>query len=231
MPPSPRHIPTGSALAAAGGLALAASQWLVFRHAPVEATMGLTQKIFYIHLPLAWWALASFLVVFAGSILFLLRRNPATDAWCRAACEIGVLLSGLALLTGMLWGRQAWGVWWTWDPRLTTTLVMWFVYAGYLVLRGLDMPAPRKRVACAVLGIAAFCDVPLVFLSARLWRSIHPAVFASKGGGLEPEMKLAVIACTLSMGLLWAGLLALRTGQIAQEERIETLEGLAGQDD
>jgi len=94
----------------------------------------------------------------------------------------------LALVSGSIWGRAAWNVWWTWDPRLTTTLIMWFVYAGYLVLRGAGMAGERRAMVCAVLGVVAFLDVPLVFYSARIWRSVHPAVLASQGGGMEPEM-------------------------------------------
>lgn len=206
-----------------GGAALAVCQWLIFFYAPVEAQLGLMQKVFYTHLPLAWWALISFLVVFVASIVYLIRRSPAADRVCAAAAEVGVLLAGLALVTGMIWARRSWGVWWTWDPRLTTTLVMWFIYAGYLVLRGLDLPPQRKRMICAVVGVVAFLDVPLVFLSARLWRSIHPAVFVSKGGGLEPEMKLTAIACVAAMGLFWAGLVWLRTRQLGLRDRLDSL--------
>ena len=206
-----------------GGAALAVCQWLIFFYAPVEAQLGLMQKVFYTHLPLAWWALISFLVVFVASIVYLIRRSPAADRVCAAAAEVGVLLAGLALVTGMIWARRSWGVWWTWDPRLTTTLVMWFIYAGYLVLRGLDLPPQRKRMICAVVGVVAFLDVPLVFLSARLWRSIHPAVFASKGGGLEPEMKLTAIAGVAAMGLFWAGLVWLRTRQLGLRDRLDSL--------
>ena len=117
-------------LALLGGVAFAACQWLVFAYAPVEATLGMAQKIFYIHLPMSWWALVSFFVVFGSSVAYLWRRNPAADRLAAAAAEVGVLLGGLALVTGMLWARRSWGVWWTWDPRLTTTLIMWFVYAG-----------------------------------------------------------------------------------------------------
>ena len=205
------------------GKALAVCQWLIFFYAPVEAQLGLMQKVFYTHLPLAWWALISFLVVFVASVVYLIRRSPAADRVCAAAAEVGVLLAGLALVTGMIWARRSWGVWWTWDPRLTTTLVMWFIYAGYLVLRGLDLPPQRKRMICAVVGVVAFLDVPLVFLSARLWRSIHPAVFASKGGGLEPEMKLTAIACVAAMGLFWAGLVWLRTRQLGLRDRLDSL--------
>lgn len=212
-----------SMLALAGGLAFAACQWLVFAYAPTEATLGLAQKIFYIHLPMSWWALASFFVLFLASIAHLWRRKPESDRLAAAAAEVGVLLGGLALATGMLWARRSWGVWWTWDPRLTTTLVMWFIYAGYLVLRGLDLPPQRRGVVCAVVGVAAFLDVPLVFLSARIWRSIHPAVFGSRAGGLEPEMRLTILACVTSFGLLWAALLWLRKRQLDAAARLEAL--------
>jgi heme exporter protein C len=98
---------------------------------------------------------------------------------------------------------------------------MWFVYAGYLVLRGLDLPPQRRATVCAVVGVAAFLDVPLVFISARIWRSIHPAVFASKGGGLEPEMRLTAMVCVAAFGLLWAGLVWTRKRQLDLAARLE----------
>ncbi|WP_165079476.1 MULTISPECIES: cytochrome c biogenesis protein CcsA [unclassified Desulfovibrio] len=208
-------------LALAGALAMAGVQWLIWCYAPEEATLGLMQKIFYLHLPLAWWALASFFIVFLGSIAVLLRRSDAADRLCAAAAEVGVLFSGLTLVTGMIWARRSWGVWWTWDPRLSTALVMWFVYAAYLILRGLDMAPERRRLVCAVVGVAAFLDVPLVFVSARIWRSIHPAVFASREGGLEPEMKLTAVACVLALGLFWAGLVWVRKRQLDLAARLD----------
>jgi heme exporter protein C len=212
-----------TACAFSAALALAFCQWLVFVYAPVERSMGLVQKIFYLHLPLAWWGLASFFVVFAASIAYLRSRRPWWDHLARAGAEVGLVLAALALLSGSIWARHSWGVWWTWDPRLTTTLVMCFVYAGYLALRGLELPQQRKSVICAVVGIVAFLDVPLVFVSARLWRSIHPAVFVSEGGGLEAEMRLTALACVVSFGLLWLALTSLRVRQLALAERIEHL--------
>ena len=206
-----------------GALALAACQWLIFVYAPVEQSMGLVQKIFYLHLPLAWWALFSFFVVFVASLAYLWKRGLFWDQVAQAAAETGLLLAGLALLTGSIWARHSWGVWWTWDPRLTTTLVMFFVYAAYLALRGLEMPQERKATVCAIIGVVAFLDVPLVFVSARLWRSIHPAVFASSGGGLEPEMRLTVLACLAAFGFFWLALLVTRTRQLAVRARLESL--------
>ncbi|BDV00983.1 cytochrome C biogenesis protein CcmC [Thermodesulfomicrobium sp. WS] len=194
--------------AVAGGVGLAVAQWAVWVYAPLEAVMGVVQKIFYLHVPLAWWAFVCFFGVFAASIGVLWKKR----AWCHVLAgvlaEVGVLLAGLALVTGALWGRAAWNTWWTWDPRLTTTLVLWFVYAGYLALRASDLGS-RGPVICAVLGIVAFVDVPLVFVSARLWRSIHPVVLA-QGGGMEPEMWVALVVHGLAFGLLVAALVLAR---------------------
>lgn len=203
-------------LAALAALALAASQWLIWVYAPVEETMGIVQKIFYVHMPMNVWSMASFLVVFAASLMVLVKKDARWDRLAGAACELGVLFSGLSLLTGSLWGKPIWNVWWTWDPRLTTTLIMWFVYAAYLILRQSGAGGERGPVVRAALGVVAFLDVPLVFFSARKWRSIHPTVFGSQGGGLEPEMLAAVLASIAAMGILWAVLLAVRTRQLGQ---------------
>ena len=213
-------------LALAALAALAVGQWFIWAYAPIEETMGLVQKIFYIHMPLAWWALVSFFVVFCASVRHLMTRSAASDILAGAAAELGVLLSGLALVSGSIWGRAAWNVWWTWDPRLTTTLIMWFVYAGYLVLRGAGgggMGGERRAMVSAVLGVVAFLDVPLVFYSARIWRSVHPAVLASQGGGLEPEMWHTVLVNLAAFGLLWLTLLLLRFGLGRAEERAQAL--------
>lgn len=204
-------------LALIGGIGMACVQWLIFYFAPIEVNMGIIQKIFYFHLPLSWWALFSFFLVFAGSIIVLLKKSEKADNFCRACAEVGVLFSGLALLTGMIWAKRSWGVWWTWDPRLTSTLILWLIYNGYLLISMLEMNLKRQQIVRAVLGVAAFLDVPLVFFSARLFRSAHPVVFASKTGGLEPEMWFTALAVVIAMGLLWAGLVLLRKSQIDLE--------------
>lgn len=196
-----------------GGLALAFCQWMIFVYAPIESTMRLPQKIFYLHLPLAIWGMLSFFGVFAASILYLCSKKPHWDALAGALAEVGLLMATLTVISGCLWARPSWGIWWTWDARLTTALVMCFIYAGYLIIRGMDMPPARKAKVTAVVGIVAFLDVPLVYVSARLWSYIHPPSI-----GLEPDMKLTVIVCILSFGLLWAGLTAFRF-RLAQDER------------
>lgn len=210
-------------LAVIGTIGMLFCQWLIYFYAPVEATMGIVQKIFYLHLPLALWSFVNFFCVFIGSIGFLITKNESWDHLAAAAAEIGVLFSGLVLITGSIWGKQSWGVWWTWDPRLTTTLIMWFVYASYLILRTLDMSELRKLKICAVLGIVAFIDVPLVFLSARLWRSIHPTVFATKGGGIDEAMQLTVIICVIAFGFISTSLLLLRKQQLDMQSKIDSM--------
>ena len=199
------------------------AQYLIWFHAPVEQSMGVVQKIFYTHMPLAWWSTVSFFVNFVASILYLAKRRDAYSRLAGAAAELGVLFSGLALITGMCWARPIWNVWWTWDPRLTTTLVMWFVYAAYLLLRASDVGGQRQDTVLAVLGVVAFLDVPLVFISARYWRSIHPSVLGSQGGGMEPEMWLAVLANLVAMGLFWLALLAFRTRQLGTGAAVTAL--------
>lgn len=208
-------------LALFSSLALPFALWMVFFQVPTEATMGEVQKIFYLHLPLGLWGLVSFTVVFVCGVAYLVRKSERMAALAQAACEIGVLFSGLSLLSGMLWAKKSWGVWWTWDPRLSTTLVMWFIYCGYLLLQHIGWEAERRNLICAIYAIVAFLDVPLVFLSARIFRSIHPAVLGN--GGLEPEMWLTTGVCALAFGLLWGSLLLIRKEQLWLETRLAEL--------
>lgn len=208
------------------GLGMAFCQYLIYYYAPIESELGIIQKIFYIHLPLAWWALISFLIVCIASIGYLKTRKAYWDALSGATAEIGVILSSATIITGCIWGKQSWGVWWTWDPRLTTALVLWFLYSAYLVLRQLDIPQERRALLCSALGIIAFLDVPLVFLSARIWRSIHPTVFASNNGGLDSEMKFTLIACIICFGFFWLCIISIRGKQLIQKERLGTLTSI-----
>ncbi len=191
-----------------GALLMAAGQLMIMLVAPVEQQMGVIQKIFYLHLPMAWWGMFSFFLVFVCSVIYLIKRTSFWDALSEACAEVGLALAALALITGSIWARVSWNTWWTWDPRLTTTLIMWFIYAAFLIVRRMDFSPERRGVISAVIGIAAFLDVPLVFFSARLWpQTIHPTI---KSGGLDPMMKLTVIFCVLCFGLCWAAMLAAR---------------------
>ena len=202
--------------------ALVLSQWLIWIWAPVEQQMGLVQKIFYFHLPLAWWGFVGFFLVFVCSIGYLKQRRESLDHLAAAGAELGLLFASLVLLTGILWAKASWNVWWTWDPRLSTTLILWFIYSGYLIVRGTAMSSSRQKTVAAVLGIVAFLDVPLVFLSARLFRSIHPAVFASREGSLPFEMLLTLAVSLVAWGGLFCLLLWLRFDQYRLEQSLKT---------
>lgn len=206
-----------------GAICLGISQFLIYQYAPLEKTMGYAQKIFYYHLPIAWWCFMSFFFSFVTGTLYLIKRESKYDKMSYASAEIGFMLATLTLITGSVWGRHSWGVWWTWDPRLTTSLVLWFIYAAYLIVRTMPMPYERRATVSAVISIVGFLDVPLVFFSARLWRSIHPAVFASQGGGLESEMVHTVIFCVFTFALIYIPLFAFRVKQLTQSEQIENL--------
>ena len=185
--------------------------YLAFVYAPKEATMGHVQRIFYFHVGAAWTAFLAFFVVFLGSVAYLRTGDRRWDALALSSAEVGVIFTTIALATGSIWAKPAWGAWWTWDPRLTTTTVLWLIYVSYLILRStIDEPDRRARFA-AVVGIVGFVDVPMVFLSIRFWRTIHPVLVKSEGFDMAPEMVHALLAALLAYTLLYAYLLLVRT--------------------
>lgn len=210
-------------VAVAAAIAMVCCHYFIWEFAPVEKNMGLIQKIFYIHMPMAWWSMISFFAVFVSGIMYLFRRKLAFDYFAAAAAEVGVLLCSLALITGSIWARKSWNVWWTWDPRLTTTLIMLFIYAGYLLVRTMGMSPQRQAMVCSVLGIVAFLDIPLVFISARLWRSIHPAVLASREGGLTPDMMTTLKVSIGAWALVWGSLVMLRYYQLRMRGELDAM--------
>ncbi len=211
--------------AAAGitGLLMLASQYAIWIWSPVEAHMGPIQKIFYTHVALAWWGFFCFFLVFVFSTLYLQRRREIYHLLAGAAGELGVLFSGLVLLTGMAWAKASWNTWWTWDPRLSTALILWFVYSGYLLVRHIDPAEAKMKTAAAVLGIVAFLDVPLVFFSARMWRSAHPSVIASREGALPEAMAITLALSLLAWGALCGLMFWLRFRQLQIKQRLAVL--------
>jgi len=203
---------------------MAASLWLVFGYVPNEQIMGPVQRIFYFHVPSAWVAFLAFLVAAAAGLYYLLRFDWRLDAVQVASAELGVVFSTIALVTGSLWARPIWNTWWTWDPRLTTTLVMWLYYVAASMLRGLVETPERQARFSAVLYIIGFVNVPLVFLAIRLWTTIHPVLFTSSGFALEPSMLLTLGMSVLALTLLYACVLAIRVRVGVLETEISTLQ-------
>jgi heme exporter protein C len=165
------------------GLALVlvgASLWAALR-APVEAQMGVVQKIVYIHVPSAIATLVAFALTFAASIAYLATRSRTWDAIAVSSCEVGMVFATIVLVSGPLWARSAWNTWWTWEPRLTTFLILWILYGGYHVVRA-SVSAGSRRTVSAVLGIILFVNLPIVWKSVQWWRgSLHPRAVTMTG--------------------------------------------------
>jgi len=212
-----------SIFAGVSALLIPAAIGMVFFYAPLEKTMGSVQKIFYFHLPLAFSAFLSFFVAFVAGIMYLRTRRQIWDARLAASVEIGVVLTTLVLITGSLWGKPIWNTYWTWDPRLTTSLILWFIFASCLILRSAVEEEGKRATYSAVMAIVGFVDVPIVFLSARLWRSIHPTVIRSDSVGLESSMLITLLACMVAMLTFWIGLYKFRVSLQLQEAAASAL--------
>lgn len=198
---------------------MAVAIFMVFLYAPTEQTMGDVQRIFYFHVSSAWIAFLAFFLVMLMSVAYLLTGNVRWDMWAHASAEIGTLFCTLVLLTGPLWAKPVWNTWWTWDMRLTTTLILWLMYVGYLMLRS-SVEGERGAKYAAVFGIIAFLDVPFVYFSIRWWRTLHPApvIAGESGSGLAPEMLLTLLVCLVTFMCLFTYLLQQRIA-LAQMER------------
>lgn len=186
--------------------------------APEEKTMRAIQRIFYFHVSSAWTAFSAFFVVFVSNIAYLRTRDFKWDWLGVAGAEVGLAFCTVVLVTGPIWAKPAWGIWWTWDARLTSTLVLWLMYVSYLLLRNLLPDAERQARICALFGIFAFLDVPLVYFSIRLWRTQHPSpvIGGGEGSGLDPAMGAVLLVC-------WAAMLAMMISLMQQRFRLEAL--------
>jgi len=211
------------ATAVTAALALA----MIVGYAPNERVQGVVQRIFYFHVPMAWVAYLAFSVVLVASIAYLWKRDSRWDTMACASVEIGVLFTTLVLVTGSLWGKPIWNTWWTWDGRLTSTLVLWFIYVGYLMLRAYTPDPERAARLSAVLGIVGFLDIPIIHFSVQWWRTLHPEpVIARSDPQAPPEMILTLVVSLVAMTLLYTTLLVYRTAlERIRDENRELLQG------
>ncbi len=189
-----------------------ASAFATFYVAPLERSMGAIQKIFYFHAASAWAGMTAFSICFVGNLLYVWRRQPKWDWLGVSGAEVGLAFTTVVLITGPIWAKPVWGIWWTWDARLTSTFVLWLLYVSYLLLRTLIEEPDRRALLSALFGIFAFLDVPLVFGAIRWWRTQHPqpVIMGSPGSGLEPTMRKVFFFTVLAMHALMALLIAER---------------------
>jgi heme exporter protein C len=213
----PNVIPPPLAIATGGMLLIAL--YMIFVWAPMESTMGVLQRIFYFHMPSAIVAFVAFITGGVASIRYVSNHEDRFDDLSVACNEVGLLFAVVNLVTGMIWGRPAWGVFWAWDARLTTMLLLVLIYSGYLILRqSVDEPNQRA-VVCAVVSIFGMADIPIVYVANRVWRTQHPGPVIGGGGGLAPSMWLVLLVTFVALLLLmWCLVRARRRLERLQRE-------------
>jgi len=199
-------------------LLLAAAAYASFFIAPTDAKQGLIYRILFLHVSSAWTGLTAFLIGFVGNLLYVWKRQPRWDWLGVSAVEVGLAFTTVVLVTGPIWAHPVWGIWWTWDARLTSTFVMWLLYVSYLLLRTLVEEPDRRALFSALFGIFAFLDVPLVFGSIRWWRTQHPQpiVMGGADSGMDPVMFRVLM-------FSWLAMLALMTLLLRQRYRLEAM--------
>lgn len=219
----------GALLVALTCIATTAALLMIVFYAPMDRVQGVVQRVFYFHVPMAWVSYLAFFVVLIASAMYLWRRDLKWDALARASVEIGVLFTTLVLVTGSLWAKPIWNTWWTWDARLTSTLVLWFIYVAYLMLRAYTPDLERGARFGAILGIVGFIDIPIIHFSVTWWRTLHPEPLVLRASPQLPgEMIVTLVVALLAATLLYATLLVYRTRlERLRDENLE-LEALRG---
>jgi heme exporter protein C len=199
-------------------LAMIAALAMVFLYVPSEQVQGAPQRIFYFHLPAAWNTFLGFFVVAGASASYLWQGDRFSDLIAQAAAEIGMVFCTVVIITGSLWARPIWGVWWTWDPRLTMVAILWTIYAAYILLRLLAGDNELIARYAAVLGIVGVLDIPILYIAVRLWRGIHPKVER-----MAPEMAWTLLVCTGAFLCLFTWFLWLRLRSLSLHDEVATL--------
>lgn len=201
------------------------SLWMTFFYAPTEREMGVVQRIYYVHVPSAWVAFLAFGIVALCSLIYLWLKDDRLDAISVASAELGLVFTTVVLLTGPLWGKIAWGAWWVWEPRLTLTLLLWFIYVGYFMVRNATENPDRGKRFGAVVGIVGAVNIPLIHVSVLWFRSQHPqpVVLRADGPQADPAIVQTLLVSLLGFTLLFFALMLLRYAAERLESRVEAL--------
>ena len=205
------------------GILLLVDLYMIFAVAPTDANLGNVQRALYIHVPIAIFSLLAFIAVFVGSVVYLKTRKSRWDNLAVASGEVGFVFVSLALITGVLWAKPVWNVWWTWEPRLTLTLVLWFIYAGYLMVRAFTPDRSRAAVFSAIVGIIGSVDAFIVYFAVQWWRSIHPPQVVgplAESGSLSGTMNLVLLFSFISFLFLTIWLVMERMATLGTEDEL-----------
>ena len=212
-----------SVLGIVAAILLIVDLYLIFAVAPTDANLGNVQRALYIHVPIAIISLLAFIVVFIGSVMYLRKRNGRWDNMAVAAGEVGFVFVSLALITGILWAKPVWNVWWTWEPRLTLTLVLWLIYVGYLMVRAFTPDRSRAAVFSAVVGIIGSVDAFIVYFAVQWWRSIHPPQVVgplAESGSLSGTMNMVLMVSFVAFLLFTVWLILERMATLSTEDEL-----------
>lgn len=194
---------------------------------PDEAQQGAIYRIIFYHVPAAWTAFLGFFAAMIASVMYLATKRLKYDSFAAAVTEVGLAVGAVNLVTGMIWGRIIWGIWWTWDPRLTSMLVGWLIYAGYMMLRrAVEEPGERAKIS-AVLSIFAFADVPIIFFSIKWWRTQHPQPVVWGGGSMDPSMWNMLFLNWVPLLLVAVVLVMIRMRQEQAQREIDAIRRYA----
>ncbi len=183
------------------------SLWMIFLYAPTDAIQGQAQRIFYFHVPMAWVGMLSFIVLGVAGVVYLIKKDERWDWLARAAAEVGMVFLTLAIALGSIWGKATWGTWWSWDPKLTTVLILWFMYVGYMMLRSYMGNTPESARSGAVLALVGVVDVPIIYEATNWWRTLHPAAQVGVPGALPPSVTLTLMVALTTFTLLYCFML------------------------
>ncbi len=216
-----------NALLGLGFILVVATLYLVFIYVPTEKEMGVVQRLFYLMVPLGWLSLLAFLIIFIGSVGYLAQRKSKWDILAYSSAELGFVFTTLTLIVGSIWAKPIWGVWWTWEPRLTATLVLWLIYLAYFLVRAFATEESRGAAFAAVVGIVGLVDLPIIALATTLWRGVHPPPLIFQGG-VAPAMMLTLIVSLVAFSLFYYLLLIQRVAMKNDELEVKRLKETQG---
>ena len=204
-------------------LLMLVNMYLIFMWVPTEQNLGISQRIFYVHVPVAWVGMLAIFLVAIGSVLHLITRNDRWDAIAYSAAEIGLIFGTLMLVTGALWAKPAWGVWWQWDPKLTTALILWFIYVGYLMVRAYAPSGSQGRRYASVVALIGAIDAPIIYMASVWWRTAHPDLNIGPlaESSLDTNMLMVWLYSTVAFTVFYVYLLIERISMRKAEDDID----------
>ncbi len=211
----------GDALLVASALMMALTLYMVYLWVPTEQNLGVSQRIFYFHVPLGWIGMVSIIIVAVASILHLYTGKQRWDDLAYSTAELGIIFASLILITGAVWAKPVWGVWWTWDAKLTTTLVLWFIYVGYLMVRAYGPAGTQGRRFASVIALIGAVDAPIIYKATDWWRSAHPD--NNIPSDLNGQMALTLLVSVLTFTVIYVYLLMERYSLRRSESDLDEL--------